>query len=121
MLQDLQARGVIVLVTSRRSLGANLGRAAQLRLGALSPVAGAELLTDLAGVEWGAGEAESLVHICGGNPLAIKILAGFLSGQQCTPKVCSNRSSPVQDVYSIVLSAVKLNFFACTDVVHLDC
>ena len=89
MLQELQARGVMVLVTSRRSLGANLGRAAQLRLGALSPVAGAELLADTAGtgVEWGAGEAESLVDICGGNPLAIKILAGFLSGQQCTPKV----------------------------------
>ena len=89
MLQELQARGVMVMVTSRRSLGASLGRAAQLRLGALSAQAGAELLADLAGtgVKWGAGEAETLVHICSGNPLAIKILAGFLSGQQCTPQV----------------------------------
>ena len=90
LLQELQGRGIMVLVTSRRSLGTNLGRAAQLRLGALSAKAGAELLTDLAGkgVDWGAGEAEALVDICGGCPLALKILAGFLSGQQCTPKVC---------------------------------
>lgn len=89
MLQELQARGVMVLVTSRRSLGANLGRAAQLRLGALSTEAGVQLLIELAGngVDWGAGEAKALVDICGGNPLAMKILAGFLSGQQCTPKV----------------------------------
>ena len=60
MLQELQRRGVMVLVTSRRALGTCLGRAAQLRLGALSAKAGAELLADLAGtgVEWGAGEAE---------------------------------------------------------------
>ena len=60
MLQELRRRGIMVLVTSRRSLGANLGRASQLRLGALSAEAGAELLVDLAGtgVDWGTGEAE---------------------------------------------------------------
>ena len=98
MLQELQARGVMVLVTSRRSLGASLGRAVQLPLGALSSKGGAELLADLAGtnVHWGAGEAERLIHICFGNPLAITILAGFLHGQHCTPKVCMAALRAVQ-------------------------
>ena len=90
MLEELQRRKVMVLVTSRQALGAVLGNAEQLRLGALSAEAGAKLLTDLAGagVNWGGGEAERLVDICGGTPLAIKILAGFLIGQKCTPQVC---------------------------------
>ena len=80
----------MVLVTSRKPLGTSLNRAVQLRLGPLSAEASAELLITLSGtgVDWCAAEAEKLVDVCGGNPLAISILAGSLRGQLCTPKVC---------------------------------
>lgn len=116
MLQELQARGVMVLVTSRRSLGSSLGRAVQLPLGALSAEAGTELLIDFAGtgVDWEVGEAERLVHICGGCPLAIKILAGFLNGQQCTPKVC------MASLNTVLFTCVQNKVVSVTNVVMLD-
>ena len=95
MLQELHGRGVLVLITSRRSLGITLGMAAQPRLGALSAEAGIDMLSGLAGrgVRWGAQEAESLVHKCGCNPLAIKVMAGFLSGEKITPEVRTSESN----------------------------
>ena len=89
MLEELQARGVRVLVTSRKAVNSCLGGAAMLRLGALSPAAGQELLITRAGdvADWGHNQALQLVDVCGGNALAITILAGFIHGEYITPEV----------------------------------
>ena len=89
MLKELQQRRVMVLVTSRIALGANLGSALQLRIAALPSEMNQQLLIALTGDAVGLrpSNAEKLVDICGGNALAISILAGLLQGQYCTPEV----------------------------------
>ncbi|KAK9828021.1 hypothetical protein WJX81_000644 [Elliptochloris bilobata] len=89
--EELRGRDVMVLVTSRRSLGITLGRATQLKLRAMPLELNTEVLMTLAGDEvlWGDGEATELVEICGGNALAITILAGFLRDEWCKPKAQS--------------------------------
>ena len=89
MLEGLQARGVTVLVTSRKAVNACLGGAAMLRLGALSQAAGQELLLARTGdvADWGHNQALQLVEMCRGNALAISILAGFIRSEHITPEV----------------------------------
>ena len=89
LLEDLQHRRVMVLVTSRQAVGISLGMAEPLRLGALSADSSIQLLTDSAGrsIAWEKDEAAGLVGICGYNALAITILAGLIKFQYCTPKV----------------------------------
>ena len=89
MLEGLHARGVTLLVTSRKAVNACLGGAAMLRLGAMTEAAGQELLLALAGdvADWGHNQAVKLVDMCRGNALAITILAGFIHGAYITPEV----------------------------------
>ncbi|KAK9840976.1 hypothetical protein WJX81_003540 [Elliptochloris bilobata] len=83
LLEHLQTWGATVLITYRKSVRTPLGEDTSIQLGALSPEAGLDLLTKLAGraATWGHGEAAELVDICGCNALAIKILAGDQFGQ----------------------------------------
>lgn len=94
MLQTLQRQRVMVLVTSRQSVGATLGLAEMLQLAALKNDVAEALLLTMAGkfVEWSCGEASQPVDICGCNALAIVMLAGFIRSKYCTPAVSSCES-----------------------------
>ena len=88
LLEYLQQKHVMVLVTSRKAVGVGLGMAEPLRLGALPVESSMQLLTDTAGgsTAWGEDEASELVGICGYNALAITILAGLIKNLHCSPK-----------------------------------
>ena len=89
LLEDLQQRRIMVLVTTRKAVGVSLGQMDPLELGALPAESSIQLLTKSAGSStvWGETEAAQLVSICGYNALAITLLAGFIKNQYCSPKV----------------------------------
>ena len=97
LLEELQQRHVMVLVTSRKAVGVSLGMAEPLRLGPLPAESGVQLLTGSAGsrTAWEADDAMDLVAICGYNALAILVLAGLIKNQYCVPRVsaCTSYSS----------------------------
>ena len=88
-MYELQHRGIMILITSRVSVGMSLGLGIHLRICALPPEKNQQLLTALAGNAAGLSSniAAQLVNICGNNALAITILAGLLQGMYCTPQV----------------------------------
>ena len=89
-LQTLQCRRIMVLVATRRSVHAGFGMATSLPLSTLDAESAEALIRALAGpgIEWGQKDASRLVDICGHNPLALEILAGFIKGKFCKPQVC---------------------------------
>ena len=88
-MQSLQCRRIMVLVTTRKSVGDSFGLADVLDLPALCSKSAEALLVAFAGrnIEWRKDDASKLVSICGSNPLALEILAGFIKSKLCTPQV----------------------------------
>ena len=89
LLEELQKRGVLLLVTTRNLLPGTLG-GCEVKMPPLGDTAGEELLRSQAGanVQWEGAQASQLVQLSGGNPLIITVLAGFLHTERCTPTVC---------------------------------
>lgn len=86
MLEELQRRGVLLLVTSRTALTRSLGDTCHLA--ALQPAAAAQILTALSPKTlWQEGAAETLAAACGLNALAIILLGSLIACGRCTPKV----------------------------------
>ena len=88
-LQHLQCRRIMILVATRQSVPAGFSMATSHHLSILDANSAEALLVALAGqsTEWRKDEAARLVSICGCNPLALRILAGFLKGKFCKPQV----------------------------------
>jgi hypothetical protein len=82
-------RCVRFVVNSRMDLGAGLGGAPHVHLGALLAADAEALLRVHAGKEaqWAAGQARALVEVCGSNPLALALAGGSIASRRCTPKV----------------------------------
>ena len=89
LLENLQQRHVMVLVTSRKAVGVGLGLVEPVKLDALPADTSMQLLMRLAGRTdtWNELEAAELVGICGYNALAITILAGLMKNLHVTPLV----------------------------------
>ena len=96
LLEELQRWRVKVLVLSRKAVGVSLNMFTPLRLGALPADASIDFLKSSAGssTTWEINQAEELVGICGYNALAIKILAGLIKNQYCSPKVRMAKCKP---------------------------
>ena len=86
LLRELQGRGVMVVAISRVSVGCDLGMSVRQCLGGLPADAGRQLLLSSVGrsVSWDAADILRLVAICGGNSLAIIILARLIGNEHCS-------------------------------------
>jgi hypothetical protein len=90
-LVELWRMGVLVMVTSRRAVTARLQGPFTLELLGLVEQDAMQLLRSYAGGAAAITEeqARELAAICGGNALAIAIIASFLSNGVVTPEVRS--------------------------------
>lgn len=89
LLEDLQRRHVIVLVTSRAAPTSGLGGAKVLRLQCLPENKSVELLIDRCSeVAWLPGQAEELAtRCCHKNAFAITLIGAQLNNKRCLPQV----------------------------------
>ena len=76
----------MVLAISRVSVGCDLGMARRLCLGPLSADAGRQLLLSSVGkpVEWDTADMLRLVGLCGGNGLAVTLVARLIGNEHCS-------------------------------------
>jgi hypothetical protein len=88
-LVELWRMGVLLMVTSRRAVNARLQGHLKLELRSLEEQDAMQLLRSYATVAITEEQAQELAAICGGNPLAITIIAAFLSDGVVTPEVRS--------------------------------
>jgi hypothetical protein len=88
-LVELWRMGVLLMVTSRRAVTARLQGAKKLELRSLVEQDAMQLLRSYAGgaIAITEEQARELAAICGGNALAITIIASFLSDGVVTPEV----------------------------------
>jgi hypothetical protein len=88
-LVELWRMGVLPMVTSRRAVNARLQAPLTLELQSLVEQDAMQLLRSYAGgaIAITEQQARKLAAICGGNALAITIIASFLSNGVVTPEV----------------------------------